>query len=441
MKYRNARSCRIISSILLLLCLLSDQNLQSRGSRASRAPLSWGLQTLFEYQAVLAFSPAPLIGVSTHFRDCNGSGLYIWGAVERTVLLDSRKGDDSTQATTGIRLNKVFKRTHSRREADRLIESGRVSVNGERVTSKGGFFVVPHVDEVSLDGRVVEGWEEMNYVGDAGNDGSSKSQAETKTRKHGSKEQQQIQAATNSGKSKHQWKPNHSSQDATTKTKTFEYIKYWKPRGVICTTDSNIPHNILEEIRYDGYDPPHRVYPVGRLDKDTSGLILLTSDGRLPNAALRREHKRPKVYEVGLDHPIQDSARVLEQLRNGVTISTETVRNGVRKTLTAPTEPCQVEQLTDRWIRITLKEGRNRQVRKMTQAVGYRTVELERVAFAGIPLEPGLRGPGDWDYLRGKELEIVKEIIEQAATVSEYENEDNDDGDDDNENSANDIRW
>jgi pseudouridine synthase len=204
------------------------------------------------------------------------------------------------------------------------------------------------------------------------------------------------------------------------KRTTFEYIKYWKPTGVICTTDPTIPGNIIEEIRvHDGYDPPHRVYPVGRLDKDTSGLILLTSDGRLPNAALRKEHKRPKVYEVRVDPPIgppgsHRANRVLEKLSEGVVISTETVRNGVRKTLTAPTEPCRVEQLNDQWIRMTLREGRNRQVRKMTRAVGHKTVELERVSFAGIPLEPGLRGPGDWDYLTGDELEIVEDMINIA---------------------------
>ena len=310
--------------------------------------------------------------------------------------------DDNNQQSNRIRLNKVFKKTHSRREADRLIEEGRVSVNGEQVSTKGGFFVVPFVDEVSLDGKVVEGWEEMNYV-----------------------------AANDDAKSTNQRNSNKKNSNSKPK---FEYIKYWKPRGVICTTDPNIPGNIIEEMRiHDGYDPPVRVYPVGRLDKETTGIILLTSDGRLPNAALRKQHKRPKVYEVRVNPPIgapgsRKAQHALEQLRNGVVISTETVRNGVRKTLTAPTEPCQVEQINDQWIRITLREGRNRQVRKMTQAVGHRTVELERVSFAGIPLEPGLREPGDWDYLRGRELEIVQDMIQisadaQAAEGAYWEND------------------
>ncbi len=302
--------------------------------------------------------------------------------------------DNGNQESNKIRLNKVFKKTHSRREADRLIEEGRVSVNGEKVATKGGFFVVPYVDEVSLDGKIVEGWEEMNYVA---NDNKGTKKATTQR---------------------------NTTQNSKPK---FEYIKYWKPRGVICTTDPNIPGNIIDEMReHDGYNPPHRVYPVGRLDKETTGIILLTSDGRLPNAALRKQHKRPKIYEVRIDPPIgavgsQKAEHALEQLRNGVVISTETVRNGVRKTLTAPTEPCQVEQINDQWIRVTLKEGRNRQVRKMTQAVGHRTVELERVSFAGIPLEPGLRGPGDWDYLQGNELEIVRDMIRIAADAQAME--------------------
>jgi 23S rRNA pseudouridine2604 synthase len=320
---------------------------------------------------------------------------------------DDGGGDKDNSDQKKIRLNKVFKRTHSRREADRLIEEGRVSINGDRVVTKGGFFVIPYVDKISLDGSVVKGWEEMNFVSNDNLNSETKGKGEP------------IQPPKST-------RQNHNDGSGTERS-TFEYIKYWKPRGVICTTDLNIPGNIIDEMReHDGYDPPHRVYPVGRLDKETTGIILLTSDGRLPNAALRKQHKRPKIYEVMVDPPIgpPGSARsnqVLDSLSTGVVISTETVRNGVRKTLTAPTEPCTVEQLTDQWIRITLKEGRNRQVRKMTRAVGHRTVELERVSFAGIPLEPGLRGPGDWDYLKEEELEIVRDMIRIAAEAQEEE--------------------
>ena len=316
--------------------------------------------------------------------------------------------DNENNQSSKIRLNKVFKKTHSRREADRLIEEGRVSVNGERVSTKGGFFVVPYVDEISLDGKIIEGWEEMNFVANK----SDSNSVEGKPKRNQASKRKST---------------NDEGGNQKGQQRTFEYIKYWKPRGVICTTDPNIRGNIIDEIReHDGYDPPHRVYPVGRLDKDTTGIILLTSDGRLPNAALRKEHKRPKIYEVMVDPPIgtpgsRKAKGVLDRLQKGVVISTETVRNGVRKTLTAPTEPCKVTQINDRWIRITLREGRNRQVRKMTQAVGHRTIELERVSFAGIPLEPGLRGPGDWDYLKGGELEIVQDMIRIATEAQEAE--------------------
>jgi len=386
---------------LFAFLVLSDGEFCTFGRRTF-----WNVQafSIHDSKALIRENRRPsvegTVGIS-HFID--RSLVVLYGSINNDP--DGGNGEERK-----IRLNKVFKRTHSRREADRLIEEGRVSVNGERVNTKGGFFVVPYVDEVSLDGKVVEGWEEMNFVVD--NAYSIKKPKSVKN-----------DTSTRSSNINQAKKSNRKATTAAAakRQSTFEYIKYWKPRGVICTTDPKIPHNIVEELEIDGYHPPHRVYPVGRLDKDTSGIILVTSDGRLPNAALRKEHKRPKVYEVGLDRPISDPTRVLGELRTGVIISTETVRNGVRKTLTAPTEPCQVEQLTDRWLRITLKEGRNRQVRKMTQAVGYKTVELERVAFAGILLEPGLRGPGDWDYLRGRELEIVTEMIEAAKSSAAAE--------------------
>jgi len=303
-------------------------------------------------------------------------------------------GDDG-----GIRLNKVFKKTHSRREADALIESGRVAVNGVPVTEKGGFLVRPYVDEISLDGTVVEGWEEMNSAARDNQDDENLRQ-----------QQWQSQSV---GKER-------SSNKIQKQREQFEYIKYWKPRGVTCTTDPKVPENIITAIRRDGYRPPHRVYPVGRLDKDTSGLILLTSDGRLPNAALRSKNKRPKVYEVRVDKPIRQ--KDLQRWRDGVVITTETVRNGVRKSTTAKTLPCKVEKLggdiDPRLMRMTLVEGRNWQVRKMTEALGYRTEQLERVEFACIGLDH-LDGPGDWAPLDRREQKIVEDLL-RDATTEEY---------------------
>jgi len=106
---------------------------------------------------------------------------------------------------------------------------------------------------------------------------------------------------------------NVNVQTGNLKTEHFEYIKYYKPLGVICTTDLRIQDNIINSIERDGYIPRHRVYPVGRLDKETSGLIILTSDGRLVNAVLRGEKKQPKVYKVMVDGPLEE--KDLERLR------------------------------------------------------------------------------------------------------------------------------
>jgi hypothetical protein len=90
--------------------------------------------------------------------------LFVTVVEKKSSSSDDGGGDKDNSDQKKIRLNKVFKRTHSRREADRLIEEGRVSINGDRVVTKGGFFVIPYVDKVSLDGSVVKGWEEMNFV-------------------------------------------------------------------------------------------------------------------------------------------------------------------------------------------------------------------------------------------------------------------------------------
>ena len=292
-------------------------------------------------------------------------------------------------------MNKVFKKTHSRREADKLLESGRIEVNGERVMQKGGFLVVPYADEVRLDGKIVEGWEEMNGIQPPPPRGNVNSN--------------DIRRSVTS---KSDDKERRRKQNNPISTKQFQYIKYWKPRGVTCTTDRKIPSNIIDAILSDGYRPRHRIYPVGRLDKDTSGLILLTSDGRLPNSALRMKNKQPKIYEAVVDRPIRRAD--LQRLRDGVVITTDVARNGKHKSITAKTLPCDAELLDDYCVQLTLVEGRNRQVRKMTAALDYATVELMRTEFMGIGLDP-LQGPGDWALLDEHEMDIVRGVLENAV--------------------------
>jgi pseudouridine synthase len=229
-----------------------------------------------------------------------------------------------------------------------------------------------------------------------------------------------------------------------------EYILYWKPVGITCTCDVRIPGNLVEalhrrsgnlvEARPDdggGYEPAprRRVFPVGRLDRDTSGLLLLTSDGDLPNAVLRGESSQPKTYLVTLDRPIRpEDVRDLEE---GVVITTETSRrrrrrrsaapppkqdggaiSAYRRTLrTAPTRPARASVRPDRpnELFITIREGRNRQVRKMIKAVGYEVHKLHRTEFAGLTLE-GLDGPGNWRRLTEDErVRVVRRVMSRAA--------------------------
>ena len=150
-----------------------------------------------------------------------------------------------------------------------------------------------------------------------------------------------------------------------------------------------------------------RCYPVGRLDKNSHGLILLTNDGRLPNASLRSEMKKDKVYEVAVHRDL--TSEDLRRLASGVTITTIAQRKTKRVTLTAPTKPCKVEQLRRKKFRIVLNEGRNRQIRKMCNALGMEVINLKRVSFMGIGL--GRLREGEWDFLNDAEIAAVRDTI------------------------------
>ena len=212
-----------------------------------------------------------------------------------------------------IRLNKCFKRTHSRREADKLIADGRVLVNDHLPTGAGDQ-VTPSIDVVKLDNSVVS-FSDFN--------------------------------------------------DAP--PSTHYYAKYWKPRGIITTTDTRIRDNIITSLsatpNFAAEFSDSRMYPVGRLDKDTHGLMLLTNDGRLPNAVLRSDQRKDKVYLVTTSS--SPSLLQLDRLRSGVLITTVAQRDNRRKEpLTALTKPCEVERTKrPRQFSITLQEGRNRQIR------------------------------------------------------------------------------
>ena len=212
----------------------------------------------------------------------------------------------------------------SRREADRLIEEGRVTVNG--IVAESGMQVCSD-DVVLVDGK--------NIIPEA-ND---------------------------------------------------VYIAFNKPLGVTCTTDSRDPSNIIDYISY-----PERIFPIGRLDKNSSGLILLTNDGSIVNTLLRAENNHEKEYQVTVDRPYDD--KFIKEMQSGIPV------------LGQITLPCKITRVSARVFRIILHQGLNRQIRRMCEYEGYKVVKLRRIRFMNINL--GTLGTGQWRYLTAKEVNELK---------------------------------
>lgn len=191
--------------------------------------------------------------------------------------------------------------------------------------------------------------------------------------------------------------------------RNFIYLKYWKPRGITCTNDPQDKTNILTAGRFNLF--PQRLFTVGRLDKDSTGLILLTSDGRVNNVLLNPATKREKVYEVEFDKIPSDDQ--MQRLRDGVEITTPIQRESPRKkSITAKTLPCKIFRIGDqssRKFEFTLTEGRNRQIRRMAEAVGLEVVSLHRTVFAGIRMKGVTEG--EWAELSAKEMEYILKAI------------------------------
>ena len=162
------------------------------------------------------------------------------------------------------------------------------------------------------------------------------------------------------------------------------YLAYHKPVGVTCTTELHVAGNILHAVGY-----PDRIFPIGRLDKDSSGLILLTNDGDIVNRILRAEFGHEREYVVTVDRPIM--LTFLRRLEQGVPVLGEKTR------------PCRTSQVDATTFRITLTEGRNRQIRRMCSALGYRVVRLVRVRIMHIRL--GDLPVGKWRELTSREQE------------------------------------
>jgi len=164
-------------------------------------------------------------------------------------------------------------------------------------------------------------------------------------------------------------------------------LAYHKPPGIECTSDSRVPENIIAAVNY-----PERVFHIGRLDKFSEGLILLTNRGELVNAILRAAHGNEKEYVVELDRPIPD--RALARMRAGIPLDGR------------PTLPCGAERLAPRVLRIVLTEGRNRQIRRMCEALELGVRRLVRVRVRNVEL--GDLRQGRWRKLGAEELRALE---------------------------------
>ncbi len=232
---------------------------------------------------------------------------------------------------TGKRLNKFIADSGycSRREADRLIEEGRVLVDGRKGVL--GDKILPGM-KVIADGHDLTGDSEKVY------------------------------------------------------------IVLNKPAGIVCTADPREPMNVVDYINY-----PARIFPVGRLDKDSEGLLLMTSDGEIVNRLLRAAGGHEKEYEVEVDRPV--TREFLEKMMAGVEI------------LDTVTLPCKVRKTGERSFNIILIQGLNRQIRRMCEALGYNVRKLRRIRIMNIKL--GNMQPGQWRDVTKDELSALMAELER----------------------------
>ncbi len=176
------------------------------------------------------------------------------------------------------------------------------------------------------------------------------------------------------------------------------YIALHKPRGVTSTTDLNDPANMIEFLNY-----PSRIFPVGRLDKDSDGLIFLTNDGDIVNKILRAGNNHEKEYVVTVNHII--TADFIEKMSNGVQI------------LDTMTQKCVVTKEDTFKFRIILKQGLNRQIRRMCEALGYHVRTLTRVRIMSITLKD--IPLGKWRYFTPQEITDINQLISTSSKTEE----------------------
>jgi 23S rRNA pseudouridine2604 synthase len=237
----------------------------------------------------------------------------------------------------GTRINKYLSEVGycSRRAADKLLEQGRITINGQKpeLGTK-----IQQGDEIRVDGELII-------------------------------------------------EPNDD----------FVYIAFNKPIGIVCTTDTRVEKdNIIDYINH-----PKRIFPIGRLDKPSEGLIFLTSDGDIVNKILRARNHHEKEYIVTVNKPIND--RFIERMSNGIPILGTTTRK------------CEVERLSKNKFRIVLTQGLNRQIRRMCEYLGYRVIKLKRVRIMNVSLDLPV---GQWRDLSDQEIEQIREMVKDSDKTS-----------------------
>ena len=235
------------------------------------------------------------------------------------------------------RLNKFIGETGfcSRREADKYIEEGRVTING--VVPELGTKVGPD-DEVRIDGKLIR-----------------------------EKREKPI------------------------------YLAFNKPVGIECTTNLEVRNNIVDYINY-----PTRIFPIGRLDKASEGLIFMTNDGDIVNKILRARNNHEKEYTVTVNKLITD--RFIERMANGVPI------------LDTVTRKCKVEKISSTTFKIILTQGLNRQIRRMCEYLGYEVTALKRIRIINISLDVPV---GRYRDLTDAEIKELNALIEPSSKTEE----------------------
>ena len=172
------------------------------------------------------------------------------------------------------------------------------------------------------------------------------------------------------------------------------YLAFNKPIGIVCTTDRKVePNNVIDFIKY-----PKRIFPIGRLDKLSEGLIFLTNDGDIVNKILRSRNNHEKEYIVKVNRPINRD--FIQCMSNGVEILSTTTKN------------CYVKQLGPKKFKITLTQGLNRQIRRMCEALGYRVLSLKRVRIMNIKLDMPV---GEYREFSKKELLELNGLLENSS--------------------------